>query len=87
MLHVYLTIPLVQQYALSLLLPDSDPYQPNERKWIMEPECPARYMRAAKWKLEDGKKRIKGTIEWRREYKPDLISADDVKIENDSGKM
>ena len=44
-------------------------------------------MRAAKWKLEDGKKRIKGTIEWRREYKPDLISADQVKVENDCGKM
>lgn len=44
-------------------------------------------MRAAKWKLDDGKRRIKGTIEWRREYKPDLISAEHVKIENDSGKM
>jgi len=44
-------------------------------------------MRAAKWKLDDGKKRIKGTIEWRREFKPDLISADEVKIENETGKM
>ncbi|KAG8995822.1 hypothetical protein FRB90_000084 [Tulasnella sp. 427] len=77
----------LRHYALSLLLPESDPYHPNERKWIEEAECPARYMRAAKWKLEDGKRRIKGTIEWRREYKPDLISAEQVKIENDSGKM
>ena len=35
-------------------------------------------MRAAKWKLEDAKKRIKSTLEWRREYKPDLIPPDEV---------
>lgn len=44
-------------------------------------------MRAAKWKLEDGKKRIKGTLEWRREFKPDLIPPDEVKIECETGKM
>lgn len=75
------------KYALSIALPESDPYYPNERRWIEEPECCARYMRAAKWRLVDGKKRIKGTIEWRREFKPDLISADEVAPENESGKM
>ena len=35
-------------------------------------------MRAAKWKLDDAKKRLKGTLEWRREYKPDLIPPDEV---------
>jgi hypothetical protein len=35
-------------------------------------------MRAAKWKLEDGKKRIIGTLEWRRDFKPDLIPPDEV---------
>lgn len=44
-------------------------------------------MRAAKWKLEDGKKRIKSTIEWRREYKPELIEPGDVSVEAESGKM
>jgi hypothetical protein len=44
-------------------------------------------MRAAKWKLEDGKKRIKSTIEWRREYKPELIEPADVGVEAESGKM
>ncbi len=44
-------------------------------------------MRAAKWKFEDGKKRIKGTIDWRREYKPELISPDEVGIEAETGKM
>lgn len=44
-------------------------------------------MRAAKWNFEDAKKRIKGTLEWRREYKPDLIPPDEVKIEAETGKM
>jgi len=39
-----------------------------------------RYCRAAKWKMDNAKERIKGTIDWRREYKPDLIKPDDVKI-------
>jgi len=44
-------------------------------------------MRAAKWKFEDAKKRIKGTIDWRREYKPELIKPADVGIEAETGKM
>ena len=44
-------------------------------------------MRAAKWKLEDGKKRIKQTMEWRREFKPELIEPEDVGVEAESGKM
>ena len=36
-------------------------------------------MRAAKWKFEDAKKRIKGTLEWRRDFKPDLIPPDEVR--------
>lgn len=38
-------------------------------------------MGAAKWDLEDAKKRIKATMEWRRDYKPDLIPPDEVSIE------
>jgi hypothetical protein len=44
-------------------------------------------MRAAKWKLADGKTRIKGTMEWRREYKPELIEPGDVGVEAETGKM
>jgi hypothetical protein len=70
------------------MLSESDPYYENERHWLFDDtECCGRYMRAAKWKLEDGKKRIKGTLEWRREYKPDLIPPEDVRIESESGKM
>lgn len=36
-------------------------------------------MRAVKWKLEDAKKRIKSTLEWRRDFKPDLIPPDEVR--------
>lgn len=44
-------------------------------------------MRAAKWKMDDAKKRIKATMEWRREYKPELIEPGDVSIEAETGKM
>jgi hypothetical protein len=44
-------------------------------------------MRAAKWNLADGEKRIWSTMEWRRDFKPDLIPPDEVKIESETGKM
>lgn len=75
------------QYAETLLLPTTDAYRPWEERWIHMPDTVPRYMRAAKWNLADGKKRIKGTIEWRREFKPDLITPDEVKIESETGKM
>ena len=36
-------------------------------------------MRAAKWKMHDAEKRIKSTLEWRREYQPELIPPDEVR--------
>lgn len=68
------------QYAFGLLLPESDPYHPWEKRFLSDPGCMPRYCRAAKWKMDNAKERIKGTIEWRREYKPDLIKPDEVKI-------
>ena len=44
-------------------------------------------MRASKWNFSDAQKRIKATIEWRREFKPELIPPDEVKIESETGKM
>lgn len=35
----------------------------------------------------DAQKRIKGTLEWRRDFKPDIIPPDEVKIESETGKM
>lgn len=46
-----------------------------------------RYMRAAKWHLTEAQKRIKATIEWRRDFKPDLIPPEEVRIESETGKM
>ncbi|TFK56431.1 CRAL/TRIO domain-containing protein [Heliocybe sulcata] len=80
-------IEALREYARSLLLPDSDPYHKWELRWLTKPDTIPRYMRAAKWKLDDGKRRIKGTLEWRREYKPDLIPPDEVKPEAETGKI
>ncbi|KAF5323643.1 hypothetical protein D9758_017081 [Tetrapyrgos nigripes] len=62
-------------------------YHPWEKRWINQHDTIPRYMRAAKWKLNDGKKRVKGTIEWRREFKPELITPDEIKIEDEGGKI
>ncbi|CAE6334758.1 unnamed protein product [Rhizoctonia solani] len=78
----------LREYAKSIMLPESDPYYEHERHWLLDdPECCGRYMRAAKWKLEDGKKRLHATLTWRREYKPDLIPPEEVRIESESGKI
>ncbi|ETW86598.1 phosphatidylinositol transfer protein PDR16 [Heterobasidion irregulare TC 32-1] len=80
-------IAALREYAHSIALPESDPYHPFERRWLDRSDTLPRYMRAAKWKLDDGMKRIKGTLEWRREFKPDLIPPDEVKIEAETGKI
>jgi len=51
------------------------------------PDTVGRYMRASKWKLDEARKRIKGTIEWRREFQPEFIPPEEVKIEAATGKM
>lgn len=75
------------QYADTLLLPESDPYRKWELRWLNKPDTVPRYIRAAKWHLPEAQKRIKGTLEWRREFQPDLIPPDEVKIECETGKM
>ncbi|KAJ3821702.1 CRAL TRIO domain-containing protein [Lentinula raphanica] len=77
----------LSQYALSISLPPSDPYAKWERRWLNKPDTIPRYSRASKWHLQDAKKRIKNTMEWRREFKPELIVPDEVKIEDESGKI
>jgi len=79
--------PVFLQYAFSLHLPDTDSYAPWECRWLDKPDTLPRYLRASKWRLDEAQKRIKGTIEWRREYKPELIPPDEVKIEAATGKM
>ena len=61
------------------MLPESDSYRVRELMFLDRPDTMPRYMRAAKWKFEDAKNRIKGTMEWRRTFKPDLIAPEDVR--------
>lgn len=68
----------LSQHALNLVLPETDPYHEWELRWLNQPDTIPRYMRAAKWNLEDAKKRIEGTIHWRRDFKPDLIPPEEV---------
>ncbi|KAJ3501403.1 hypothetical protein NLJ89_g9352 [Agrocybe chaxingu] len=77
----------LREYADSLLLSTTDPYYPWELRWLRKPDTIPRYMRAAKWNLPDAKKRIQATIEWRREYQPDLIPPDEIRIESETGKI
>lgn len=77
----------LREHAQSLALPESDPYYPWEQRWLDKPDTMPRYMRAAKWDLADGKKRIQGTLTWRREYKPELIPPEEVRIESLTGKI
>lgn len=83
-LRLFLTC---SQYAFSLLLPESDSYHFWEKRWLNKPDTMTRYMRSAKWNFADAQKRIKATIEWRREFKPDIIPPDEVQIESETGKM
>ncbi|KAG9222181.1 hypothetical protein CCMSSC00406_0009006 [Pleurotus cornucopiae] len=77
----------LKEYADSLLLPSSDPYHHWEKRWLTRPDTIPRYMRAAKWHYADAQKRIKGTLEWRREFQPDLIVPDEVEVESETGKI
>ncbi|WVW87100.1 hypothetical protein I302_109157 [Kwoniella bestiolae CBS 10118] len=77
----------LKAFTSTLILPSTDPYHPWELRFLNDPGTHPRYMRAAKWKMDDAKKRIQGTIEWRREYKPELISPDDVGVEAETGKI
>lgn len=86
-MHPVLVGGVPSQYAETLKLPEDDPYHPNETRWLSDLGCAERYMRAAKFKLEDAKKRIASTLAWRREYKPDLIPPEDVRVESETGKM
>ncbi|KAF8527435.1 CRAL/TRIO domain-containing protein [Hysterangium stoloniferum] len=77
----------LHEYARTLQLPLEDPYHVWEERWLNSFDCCGRYMRASKWKFDEAKRRIKGTMEWRREFKPDLIKPEDVRVESETGKI
>ncbi|WOO82131.1 CRAL-TRIO domain-containing protein [Vanrija pseudolonga] len=77
----------LKEYTATIALPESDDYYPWEQRFLADIGTHARYMRAAKWKLDDAKKRIKATMEWRREFRPETIEPGDVAIEAETGKI
>jgi hypothetical protein len=44
-------------------------------------ECILRYLRATKWNVNEAKKRLEGTIVWRREYGTDTLTSETVEPE------
>jgi hypothetical protein len=50
-------------------------------KYFLSRECILRYLRATKWNVVDAKKRLEGTIVWRREYGTDTMTADVIEPE------
>lgn len=67
--------------------PPKDDYQKWENKWLNEHNLYQRYLRAAKGDLDNAKKRIKSTLEWRRDFRPEIIPPGDVAKEAESGKQ
>lgn len=70
-----------------LALSDSDPYSAMEKKYLDTENCMVRFLKASDWKMEEAKKRVKATLEWRRGYKPDLIPPDEIREETEGGKI
>ncbi|KAJ1563769.1 hypothetical protein HK405_000836, partial [Cladochytrium tenue] len=58
---------------------------PEETEWA-DTRCILRYLRAAKWDVPGATARLRATLQWRREYRPTEISADEVEPEALTGK-
>lgn len=74
-----------------LMLKEGDPlfeeYGYWEKRFLDKKDTYSRYMRAADWKMDNAKKRIKETLEWRRKYQPDLIKPEEIRVEAEGGKV
>ncbi|TFK24252.1 CRAL/TRIO domain-containing protein [Coprinopsis marcescibilis] len=80
-------IEALREFTKTISLPTTDPYYQWQKRWLDCPDTHPRYMRAAKWIYGDAQKRIQATMDWRREYQPDLISPEEVRIEGETGKI
>lgn len=67
--------------------PPKDDYKTWEDKWLNEPNLYQRYLRAAKGDLDNAKKRIKSTLDWRRDFRPEIIAPGSVAKEAETGKQ
>jgi hypothetical protein len=50
-------------------------------QYFLSKECILRYLRATKWNVNEAKKRLEGTIIWRREYGTDTMTAETIETE------
>ncbi|KAF9517443.1 hypothetical protein BS47DRAFT_1291101, partial [Hydnum rufescens UP504] len=88
-----------EKYVNTLVLPESDPYYPNEKISLAAPGCIQRYLHASKWNVEEAKQHIHNTL-WavlllvsnalpcqQHDYKPDLIPPDEVQVEAKTAKI
>jgi len=50
-------------------------------KYFLTRDCILRYLRATKWNVNEAKKRLEGTIIWRREYGTDTLTAETIEPE------
>jgi hypothetical protein len=50
-------------------------------EYFLSRECILRYLRATKWNVNEAKKRLEGTIIWRREYGTDTLTAETIEPE------
>ena len=50
-------------------------------KYFLTKDCILRYLRATKWNVNEAKKRLEGTVVWRREYGTDILTAETIEPE------
>ncbi len=50
-------------------------------QYFLSRECILRYLRATRWNVAEAKKRLEGTIVWRREYGTDTLTAEQIEPE------
>lgn len=65
---------------------ESRPLSDEEKIWLTR-ECLLRYLRASKWGVAEAKKRLEGTLIWRREYGVYDHTVDYITPEMETGKM
>src|SRR5277367_1512617 len=50
-------------------------------RYFLTKDCMLRYLRATKWNVHEAKKRLEGTVVWRREYGTDTRTAETIEPE------
>ena len=66
---------------------DYEDYAKWENRFLSMPDTYPRYLRASEWKLEEARRRLRETLQWRRQYRPDLIKPDEIALEAEGGKV